>query len=88
MLAVAQGTPSKAGARPWQGRARSACCPCATPLPWPPRLPAAGSGPYSTARWNPFGRFLVLAGIGNLPGDLAFYDKKADGKCKPMGRTR
>ncbi|KAL4428252.1 hypothetical protein ABPG75_002341 [Micractinium tetrahymenae] len=47
-----------------------------------------GSGPYSTVRWNPFGRFLVLAGIGNLPGDLAFYDKKADGKCKPMGTTR
>ncbi|PRW44612.1 eukaryotic translation initiation factor eIF2A family [Chlorella sorokiniana] len=47
-----------------------------------------GSGPYSTVRWNPFGRFLVLAGIGNLPGDLAFYDKKADGKCKPMGQTR
>lgn len=47
-----------------------------------------GSGPYSTARWNPFGRFLVLCGIGNLPGDLAFYDKKADGKCKSMGQSR
>ncbi|PSC70931.1 eukaryotic translation initiation factor eIF2A family [Micractinium conductrix] len=47
-----------------------------------------GSGPYSTARWNPFGRFFVLAGIGNLPGDLAFYDKKADGKCRSMGNTR
>ncbi|KAI3428624.1 hypothetical protein D9Q98_007447 [Chlorella vulgaris] len=44
-----------------------------------------GSGPFSTARWNPFGRFLVLAGIGNLPGDLHFFDKKADGKCRPMG---
>ena len=47
-----------------------------------------GSGPYSMARWNPFGRFLVLAGFGNLPGDLAFFDKKADGKCKPMGTSR
>lgn len=47
-----------------------------------------GSGPYSLARWNPFGRFLVLAGFGNLPGDLAFFDKKADGKCRPMGTSR
>ncbi len=47
-----------------------------------------GSGPYSTACWNPFGRFLVLAGFGNLPGDLAFFDKKADGKLKPMGTSR
>ena len=47
-----------------------------------------GSGPYSTARWNSFGRFLVLAGFGNLPGDLAFFDKKADGKLKPMGTSR
>ena len=54
-----------------------------------PRCPRpAGSGPYSTARWNPQGRFLVLAGIGNLPGDLAFFDKKADGKCRSMGNTR
>ena len=48
----------------------------------------AGSGPYSTARWNPFGRFFALAGFGNLPGDLVFYDKKLDGKCKQMGATR
>lgn len=47
-----------------------------------------GSGPFSTARWNSFGRFLVLAGFGNLPGDLAFYDKKADGKLKSMGTSR
>lgn len=47
-----------------------------------------GAGPYSLARWNPFGRFLVVAGFGNLPGDLAFFDKKADGKCKPMGSGR
>ena len=47
-----------------------------------------GSGPYALARWNPFGRFLVLAGFGNLPGDMAFFDRKADGKVKPMGSTR
>lgn len=47
-----------------------------------------GSGPYSMARWNPFGRFFVLAGFGNLPGDLAFFDKKADAKCKSMGTSR
>lgn len=47
-----------------------------------------GSGPYSMVRWNPFGRFFCLAGFGNLPGDVAFYDKKADGKCKSMGMTR
>lgn len=27
-----------------------------------------GSGPYNVARWNPFGRFLAIAGFGNLPG--------------------
>lgn len=47
-----------------------------------------GSGPYSLIRWNPFGRFFVLAGFGNLPGDMTFYDKKADCKCKVMGSTR
>lgn len=47
-----------------------------------------GSGPYSLVRWNPFGRFFALAGFGNLPGDLVFYDKKADAKCKLMGSTR
>lgn len=46
------------------------------------------AGPYNTARWNPFGRFLALAGFGNLPGDVALLDRKADGKCKPMAETR
>ena len=27
-----------------------------------------GSGPYNIIRWNPFGRFLVVCGFGNLPG--------------------
>ncbi|GMH01372.1 hypothetical protein Nepgr_003211 [Nepenthes gracilis] len=33
-----------------------------------------GSGPYNTIRWNPKGRFLCLAGFGNLPGDMVFWD--------------
>ncbi|XAR64590.1 hypothetical protein NMG60_11008329 [Bertholletia excelsa] len=33
-----------------------------------------GTGPYNTIRWNPKGRFLCLAGFGNLPGDMAFWD--------------
>ncbi|KAI5676054.1 hypothetical protein M9H77_07004 [Catharanthus roseus] len=33
-----------------------------------------GSGPYNTIRWNPKGEFLCLAGFGNLPGDMAFWD--------------
>ena len=27
-----------------------------------------GAGPHNTIRWNPFGRFIMLAGFGNLPG--------------------
>lgn len=33
-----------------------------------------GSGPYNTIRWNPKGKYLCLAGFGNLPGDMAFWD--------------
>eukprot|EP00775_Hariotina_reticulata_P012065 gene12064-12206_t len=47
-----------------------------------------GSGPYNIARWNPFGRFLAIAGFGNLPGDVVFYNKLAKGNCKQMGATR
>ncbi|KAL8140217.1 hypothetical protein V2J09_006238 [Rumex salicifolius] len=44
-----------------------------------------GSGPYNTIRMNPKGRFLCLAGFGNLPGDMAFWDyveKKQIGTTK------
>lgn len=47
-----------------------------------------GSGPRNTVRWSPFGRFLALGGFGTLPGDIEFFDKKADGKCKLMGSVR
>ncbi|KAL5700874.1 hypothetical protein ACHQM5_026276 [Ranunculus cassubicifolius] len=44
-----------------------------------------GTGPYNTIRWNPKGKFLCLAGFGNLPGDMAFWnytDKKLLGATK------
>ena len=47
-----------------------------------------GSGPHNMARWSPHGRFVAIAGFGNLPGDLVFYEKKADGKCKKIAATR
>lgn len=47
-----------------------------------------GSGPYNLVRWNPFGRFFAIAGFGNLPGDIVFYDKKSSGTCKQMGAVR
>ena len=47
-----------------------------------------GAGPHNTVRWNPFGRFLCLAGFGNLPGDMQFFDRKADGKYKVIGKAR
>ncbi|XP_065847646.1 eukaryotic translation initiation factor 2A-like [Euphorbia lathyris] len=44
-----------------------------------------GTGPYNTIRWNPKGKFLCLAGFGNLPGDMAFWDYV---KKKQLGTTR
>ncbi|PIA61085.1 hypothetical protein AQUCO_00300538v1 [Aquilegia coerulea] len=44
-----------------------------------------GTGPYNTIRWNPKGNFLCLAGFGNLPGEMAFWDyveKKLIGTAK------
>ncbi|OLP86978.1 Eukaryotic translation initiation factor 2A [Symbiodinium microadriaticum] len=34
-----------------------------------------GSGHRNTIRWNPFGRFFVLGGYGQLLGDTDFWDK-------------
>lgn len=48
-----------------------------------------GSGPWSLVRFSPpSGRFLALCGFGNLAGDVAFFDRKADGKLKPCGAVR
>ncbi|CAL9056477.1 unnamed protein product [Musa banksii] len=33
-----------------------------------------GQGSYNTIRFNPKGRLICLAGFGNLPGDMAFWD--------------
>ncbi|PPR87395.1 hypothetical protein GOBAR_AA33298 [Gossypium barbadense] len=44
-----------------------------------------GSGPYNTVRWNPKGKLLCLAGFGNLPGDVAFWDIVDK---KQLGTTR
>ncbi|KIY91464.1 Eukaryotic translation initiation factor 2A [Monoraphidium neglectum] len=47
-----------------------------------------GGGPYNTVIWNPFGRFLAIAGFGNLPGDLVFWSKLNKGACKQIAATR
>ncbi|CAN1250720.1 Eukaryotic translation initiation factor 2A, partial [Linum perenne] len=44
-----------------------------------------GSGPYNTVRWNPKGKFVCIAGFGNLPGDMAFWDYE---EKKQIGTTR
>ncbi|PKI33569.1 eukaryotic translation initiation factor 2A isoform X2 [Punica granatum] len=44
-----------------------------------------GTGPYNTIRWNPKGKFLCLAGFGNLPGDMAFWDYL---EKKQLGATK
>ncbi|XP_058102451.1 uncharacterized protein LOC131246387 [Magnolia sinica] len=44
-----------------------------------------GTGPYNTIRWNPKGKFLCLAGFGNLPGDMAFWDYS---EKKLLGTTK
>ncbi|KAK6122225.1 hypothetical protein DH2020_044028 [Rehmannia glutinosa] len=44
-----------------------------------------GTGPYNTIRWNPKGKFICLAGFGNLPGDMAFWDYL---EKKKLGATK
>ncbi|KAH9300319.1 hypothetical protein KI387_011902 [Taxus chinensis] len=44
-----------------------------------------GAGPYNTLRWNPHGKLLCIAGFGNLPGDMVFWDCPAK---KLLGSTR
>lgn len=48
-----------------------------------------GTGPYNTVRWNPQGRFILLAGFGNLPGDIRLWERSTTDKaCTAMGATR
>ena len=35
-----------------------------------------GEAPRNTVSWAPHGRFLILAGFGNMSGELSFYDRK------------
>ncbi|KAJ0693550.1 putative transcription factor WD40-like family [Helianthus annuus] len=44
-----------------------------------------GEGPYNTIRWNPKGRFILVAGYGNLPGEMAFWDYV---EKKQLGTTK
>lgn len=44
-----------------------------------------GTGPYNTIRWNPKGKFICVAGYGNLPGDMAFWDYV---EKKQLGTTK
>ncbi|XP_073130726.1 eukaryotic translation initiation factor 2A isoform X1 [Henckelia pumila] len=44
-----------------------------------------GTGPYNTIRWNPKGKLVCLAGFGNLPGDMAFWDYS---EKKRLGTTK
>lgn len=44
-----------------------------------------GTGPYNTIRWNPKGKFICVAGFGNLPGDMAFWDYT---EKKMLGTTK
>ncbi|CAJ1436190.1 unnamed protein product [Effrenium voratum] len=37
-----------------------------------------GQSKRNTLKWNPFGRFVAVAGFGTLPGDLDFYDRSKD----------
>ncbi|KAL9162559.1 hypothetical protein ABFS82_07G098600 [Erythranthe guttata] len=44
-----------------------------------------GTGPYNTLRWNPKGKFICVAGFGNLPGNMAFWDYS---EKKKLGDTK
>ena len=44
-----------------------------------------GEAPRNTVSWAPHGRFLALAGFGNMSGELSFYDRKT---LKCMGTVR
>jgi translation initiation factor 2A len=44
-----------------------------------------GSGPRNMVKWSPHGRFICLAGFGNLPGDVEIWERS---KLKLLGKTR
>ncbi len=47
-----------------------------------------GTGAYNLARFSRWGRFLALAGFGNLPGDLVVHEKKDGATWKQLAATR
>ncbi|GAQ89685.1 Eukaryotic translation initiation factor eIF2A family protein [Klebsormidium nitens] len=44
-----------------------------------------GSGPRNMVKWSPHGRFICLAGFGNLPGDVEIWERS---QLKLLGKTR
>lgn len=46
------------------------------------------SGPYNTVRFSPHGRFILLAGFGQLPGDIQLFDRQGAAVAKAMGGTK
>jgi len=47
-----------------------------------------GAKAWNTICWNPFGRFLMLGGFGNLPGDVETFEVSEEGKCTLLGSCR
>ena len=43
-----------------------------------------GTSAFNTAKFSPHGRFLMLGGFGNMPGDITLWDVN---KKKPLGPT-
>eukprot|EP00271_Cylindrocystis_brebissonii_P005728 TRINITY_DN17941_c0_g1_i1.p1 TRINITY_DN17941_c0_g1~~TRINITY_DN17941_c0_g1_i1.p1 ORF type:complete len:626 (+),score=122.31 TRINITY_DN17941_c0_g1_i1:276-2153(+) len=44
-----------------------------------------GSGPRNIVRWSPYNRYICLAGFGNLPGDVEWWDRQ---QLKRVGAVR
>eukprot|EP00397_Hematodinium_sp_SG-2012_P024404 GEMP01025420.1.p1 GENE.GEMP01025420.1~~GEMP01025420.1.p1 ORF type:complete len:606 (-),score=148.37 GEMP01025420.1:597-2375(-) len=44
-----------------------------------------GKGRRNTVEWAPYGRFFLIAGFGNLAGEMVFWDRQGGGKV--MGQT-
>ena len=47
-----------------------------------------GAGAHNLVRFNRWGRFLAVAGFGNLPGDLVVWENKDGAKWKQLAATR
>lgn len=50
-----------------------------------------GNGSHNKVIWSPHGRFVCIAGFGNLAGEMTFWDKpafKLIGRCQDMNGAR